>query len=260
MREPTFSVIMPVYNAGYDALYRAVDSVVRQTFEDWELIIVDDGSIDGVSGEVFNAFPADSRRCLWGLEGNSGSPVVPRNFGVEESKGKWLAFLDADDKWELNKLKVIDNVLSLEGLYYHDMKLIGSWRGKNWSDLSRCYSGKIVSNPVFDKLLIKNFIPTSSVVIPKSLWRPMDDRLKVAHDWDLWLEIARTFPVYFIPQPLGTLTLHSGSVITDVRRRRAESREVVRRHRRHASLRAQVLATAYYYLVEVWDLWKSLRG
>lgn len=249
---PTFSVIMPTYNDG-DRLDRAVRSVVAQTFKDWELIVVDDGSTDESTKGLIRG---DERIRVHIMEQNSGSPVVPRNWGAAQASGKYLAFLDADDWWEPDKLAVMDG-LNLDGrLWYHDMNLDWGGKARRWNELSTCYSG----GNAFDRLLVKNFIPTSSVVIPRALWHPMDGRLKVSHDWDLWLDLARKFYVCYVPQALGTLTLRPGSVISNVRRRRRESREVVRRWRRYSKRPFGIAATLRYNLVEVWDLWRLLIG
>ena len=90
-----FSVIMPLYNkATY--VRKAVESVVRQTFGDWELIVVDDGSTDG-SGEVVREI--DDPRIRLVQQENSGVGAA-RNNGVAQSSAPWICFLDADDWWE----------------------------------------------------------------------------------------------------------------------------------------------------------------
>jgi len=254
---PQVSVILPTYNRSISTMM-VIRSVQRQTFQDWELIVVDDCSDDGT-------FEAVGKLIVWELDPKirlfrtaqlSGSPVVPRNLGVEKARGEWLAFLDSDDLWDDRKLDTMLRYTHLWGgslplaLFYHNMRVEGREGIEIWDQLSECHSGK-----VFDKLLVKNFIPTSSVMLPRTLWRPMDPGLTISHDWDLWLELAKDWDVLYIPHVLGTLSMHEGSVITETRRRRAESREVVRRHSPSCkSRRVRWKARAYYRFVGWYDI------
>ena len=94
---PTVSVIMPVYNAG-DYLHGAIDSVLAQTFRDFELILVDDGATDG-SGRVCDEYAAKDPR-IKVKHGRNGGICASRNVGMELARGKWLAFCDHDDYME----------------------------------------------------------------------------------------------------------------------------------------------------------------
>lgn len=82
-----------------------IDSVLLQTYHDWELIVVDDGSTDSSISIVNRYVNQDKRICLFHTEVPSGSPVKPRNIGVEMAKGRYIAFLDSDDVWLPNKLE-----------------------------------------------------------------------------------------------------------------------------------------------------------
>lgn len=99
---PTFSVIMPIYNAA-ETLCAAVQSVAVQTLSDWELILIDDGSTDGSLQLGKLVANADARiRCLG--YANAG-PSTARNRGLEVARGRYIAFLDADDLWHSDRLK-----------------------------------------------------------------------------------------------------------------------------------------------------------
>ncbi|MBN7817517.1 glycosyltransferase family 2 protein [Algoriphagus pacificus] len=97
---PLISVIIPTYNR-VQSLSSAIQSVLKQTFEDWELIIVDDGSVD-FTAEVVSQYLTDSRISYFFQE-NSGVSAA-RNFGVKMAIGEWLIFLDSDDTLTLNSL------------------------------------------------------------------------------------------------------------------------------------------------------------
>ena len=103
MSEPTVSVVVPTYNRA-ELLPRALDSIIGQTFSDWEIVLVDDGSIDGTS-----ELAATYERQLGSLfrfirQDNQGSSAA-RNLGIDESRGEFVAFLDSDDEFFPTKLE-----------------------------------------------------------------------------------------------------------------------------------------------------------
>ena len=100
MHKPFFSVIIPTFNRR-DFLKIAIDSVLSQTFKDFELIIIDDGSNDSTK-ELIKFYNDKRIKYFWGK--NHG-PGYARNRGVEQSKADFIAFLDSDDKWTKDKLQ-----------------------------------------------------------------------------------------------------------------------------------------------------------
>lgn len=99
MSNPFFSIVIPVYNT-IKELRRCVDSVVSQTFEDFELILVDDGSTDG-SGELCDRLSAEDSRIKTIHKANGGCAAA-RNTGIRAATGNYLLFLDSDDMWDDN--------------------------------------------------------------------------------------------------------------------------------------------------------------
>lgn len=100
----TVSVIMPVYNAGKYVAF-AIDSVLAQSYSDWELLVIDDCSTDSSIAIINKYAEKDQRIRLFHTEKASGSPTTPRNIGVKMAKGRYIAFLDSDDVWLPNKLE-----------------------------------------------------------------------------------------------------------------------------------------------------------
>lgn len=98
------SVIMPAYNAETTIL-SAINSVINQTISDWELIIVDDCSVDNSLGIIKKFCSIDNRIKLLSTEKNTGSPASPRNIGIQHAKGRFIAFCDSDDIWLPTKLE-----------------------------------------------------------------------------------------------------------------------------------------------------------
>ena len=102
---PYFSVIIPNYNNEM-FLHRCIGSVVKQSFKNWELLLIDNNSEDN-SKKVINAF-GDNRIKIFDIN-NKGVIAKSRNLGIKLSKSEWLCFLDSDDWWETNKLQIIYN-------------------------------------------------------------------------------------------------------------------------------------------------------
>jgi len=239
----------------------AINSVKNQTFQDWEHIIVDDHSTDNTNQVIASHQVTDPRIIHLRKIKNSGTPVIPRNWGVRKAKGKYVAFLDSDDLWHPEKLEVQVGYLETIGacFSYHDIlvKYVDRGTSEIWSRMSTCQSG-----PVFIHLLRKNFIPTSSVLITRDAYLhygSMDMSLEVSHDWDLWLRVAFENDLHFIPDILGgTLSIHWDSVISEVHKRRRESRQVIRKWLPYVDGMYYRKVMFYYYLMEVVDLLPAL--
>jgi len=259
---------MPNYNS-QSLLDWAISSVYNQTYEDWELIVVDDGSTDPVSKDIISKWKDRIQRSNYRgrmivaeLEINSGSPVRPRNTGLSLSSGNYVAFLDSDDRWYSDKLE--KQVAFMESsaftFSYHDMDVVkeDEKKTRRYSQMSKPYDGFC-----FEKLLYKNFIASSSVMLDYSLFRCMniypahDPSLTISHDWNLWLQIAHRRPIGYIPLVLGSLWMHPGGVTANIRRRRKESREVVRRWKGRAPRIIYTKSLLRYYLIEVLDFIKK---
>ena len=98
------SIVTPCYNAG-NYISHAIDSVLNQSFQDWEMLIVDDCSSDG-SYQIIESYASkDLRIKCFKTDEPSGSPSIPRNIGLDNAKGEYIAFLDADDIWLPDKLE-----------------------------------------------------------------------------------------------------------------------------------------------------------
>lgn len=220
------------------------------------MIVIDDYSTDGTDQVVQSWSLNDERIRYYKLPRNSGSPVFPRNVGVDLAAGKYIAFLDSDDIWHKEKLEIqVGYMQTVDGaISYHDL-LVKYPDGKTekWSKLSTPHAGWC-----FENLLKKNFMATSSVMLRRDLYRVcghMDENLNVSHDWDLWLKIAADYEVHYIPDILGGhLNIHHGSVITEVHKRRKESRKVIRKWLPYIEGSMYRKIIAYYYVMEIFDV------
>ena len=124
------SVIMPSYNTAL-FIARSIQSVIAQSYRDWELIIVDDCSTDNTD-EVVKPFLSDERIKYFKNRNNSGTAVC-RNRALREAKGKWIAFLDSDDLWMPDKLKKQVSFMEKNGYHFSYTKYaeIDTWDKRN---------------------------------------------------------------------------------------------------------------------------------
>ena len=156
------SVIIPVWN-GESTIRRAITSALRQTFSPLEILVCDDGSTDKTK-TVVKAIRSPSVRWI-PAEKHSGLPAVPRNKGIAQSKGEWLAFLDADDSWMRRKLE--RQLLAMK----RDRTLASCTNATR--TVRGIRKGKLISwdrnKLFFHNLLFVNRVVCSSVVFHRSL-------------------------------------------------------------------------------------------
>lgn len=208
---PLFSVIIPTYNRSGKAK-RAVESVLSQTFTDFEILVMDDGSTDDTADVIKSI--ADPR-ITYQWDTNYGGPAKPRNRGIAIAKGKWICFLDADDWWVPGKLETCYQVISeTTDLVYHDLFLVDGE-----SESKKNLKSRKLQKPVLIDLLVGgNTIANSSVVVRKSLLDRIggineDKAIIAAEDFDAWLKIAAiTDQFEYIPQNLGYYLSHENGI------------------------------------------------
>jgi glycosyltransferase involved in cell wall biosynthesis len=200
------SVIIPTYNRAH-LVGRAIRSVLAQTYEDWECIMVDDCSTDDTEA-VVKGF-SDPRIRYVRREKNGGGSAA-RNTGIREARGKYLAFLDSDDEWRTQKLEKQIHIfeasdLSNVGLVYCGASMIYD----RWVEVHR---PRCRGNTAYRALLKSDPIgSTSRVMIERRVLLEVggfDEALPARQDHDLWLRIAEYYQVDFSPECL--VILHRG--------------------------------------------------
>lgn len=202
----TFSVIIPLYNkAPY--VRKTVESVLRQTFDDYELVIIDNGSNDG-SSEIVASF-TDPRIRIVRLEENVGVSNA-RNKGVELSTAPYITFLDADDWWEPTFLEEMAGLserhpgAGIYGTKYYIVKN-GKKRVAPIGVDEDFLEGEINYCRVYAKTLC---MPLTSITVsmPRAVFDEMEGfkpHLKLGEDFDLWIRIALKRKVVFLNKPLS---------------------------------------------------------
>lgn len=153
MEKPYFSVVMPLYNKE-PHIARSISSVLNQTFDDFELIIVNDASTDRSVGEVKKFVDRRVRILNRNKPGPGG--YAARNLGIKEAKAEWVAFLDADDEWFVDHL---ENMYQL-AKQFNDVYFMGC----GWKD----YNGAVYNN---NRYYIKNHIKGNHIIDVKTYLR-----------------------------------------------------------------------------------------
>ena len=192
LRSPRVTVIIPNYNRQH-CLGRAIQSVVNQTFKDWDMIIVDNNSTD-CSLDVISSFN-DLRISILQTE-NNGVIAHSRNIGIHKARGEYIAFLDSDDWWVMTKLQEsLAHLDSGSDFVYHDLYKVSSLPLKK--NIKNIVCTRDLTSPVFvDLLLNGNAINNSSVVVRTSFLKEINGfsenhELIGSEDFDGWIRISK---------------------------------------------------------------------
>jgi glycosyltransferase involved in cell wall biosynthesis len=192
------SIITPVYNCE-EFLEECIQSVLNQTLKDWELILVDDCSTDS-SSIIINKYVAlDSRIKLYSLNKNVGAGIA-RNKGIEISRERFIAFLDSDDYWHRNKLK-----LQIEYMIQENI----DFSYTNFFELDKEDKvSKIILTPKSVNsfsLLFNNYIKTLTAIYDtKRIGKTYMPNYRKRQDWGLWFNLLyKTNKAYRFTEPLA---------------------------------------------------------
>lgn len=201
------SVVIPNYNRS-KLIYRAVESVLKQSYNDLEVIVVDDKSTDD-SVERLKEIEDPRLRVI--VQEKNGGACIARNTGIEQATGHYIAFLDSDDVWQSNKIeKQLDylNKTKLKGCFsayeYVSQKGNREIRPKENPDLDNLYQN----------LLIKNAVTTGTILVEKEVLKEIrfDTVLPRYQDWDFALQICKKFDIGFMKEPLLVMYEQKNSI------------------------------------------------
>tara|TARA_Y100001970_G_scaffold219769_1_gene269742 strand:- start:29290 stop:30189 length:900 start_codon:yes stop_codon:yes gene_type:complete len=202
------SIVMPSYNHGH-FIDKAIDSVINQSFKDWEIVVIDNNSKDNTH-EVLSRYKDINLRIL-NID-NKGIIAASRNLGITNSESDYIAFLDSDDLWYPNKLKVCLDLLEKGyDMVCHAEKWTGLGKEKN-----------VIYGPEhkasYDSLLFSgNCISTSAVVLKKEVLTLVngfseESEFVTAEDYDLWLRISKeNKKIGFVNEVLGEYRIHDNN-------------------------------------------------
>jgi glycosyltransferase involved in cell wall biosynthesis len=196
---PLVSVVIPTYNR-VDFVCEAVASVLAQSYVDFELIVVDDGSVDDTVAVLAERF--DDPRLTVVSQTNLGVSAA-RNKGASLARGQWFAFLDSDDTWLENKLEVqLAETLALADCPVSYTEEIWFRRGRrvNPRNVHAKHTGWI-----FDNCLPLCIISPSSVMIRREEYElagGFDEALPACEDYELWLKLSARYPIHLVETQL----------------------------------------------------------
>ena len=217
--KPFFSIVIPTYNRK-KIINVCIDSVLSQTYDNYEILIIDNGSTDGTK-EFINSNYNDFR-IKYTFQNGSGSPARPRNKGINISKSKWICFLDSDDFWHKDKLKIIhDEIIndSKIDVICHNEKVFNSNNSKLGKKMNY---GPFCKDFYLQMLKYGNELSTSATAVKRSFLNNYSLRfnesksLFIVEDFDLWLRLARNGANFkFINIVLGYYVLSNDNFISN---------------------------------------------
>ena len=206
-------------------------SIFAQNVEGMEIILIDDGSTDGTAALLAEIERPD---VVVIRQPNSGGPSVPRNVGIKAAKGKYIALFDSDDLMLPSKIAKSLDALAAEpnvGMIFTDFEIIDEAGHTISSSAHEAYDAlrgiskvsvgrgvyKIAQDAIFDAMVRQNFVGTSSVVFPRSIFDKIgffDETLTNGDDRDMWHRIMSRFSALYIPEVLHCYRIRGGSVST----------------------------------------------
>jgi glycosyltransferase involved in cell wall biosynthesis len=205
------SVILPVYNRpGW--VERSVESVLSQTYQHLELLVVDDGSTDG-TGQILDGFGSRIKV----LKQSHAGPEAARNLGLEHARGDFVAFIDSDDVWYANRLSRQLPLFSKAevGLVFGNAALIDYRQtpsrrlGRTFFDGVRPSRGRVLED-----FARGCFVPCSSVLVRRKCFADVGrfTPRRVAADYLKWLEISAKYELDYVPEPVFEYAIHPGGI------------------------------------------------
>lgn len=254
---PTISVVIPVYN-GEKTIRETIESVLDQTFSDFELIVIDDGSTDSTLKIVKSI--QDPRLKIFPYP-NSGVSMS-RNRGISQSTGEYISFIDADDLWTPDKLEA-----QLKALQENPQAAVAySWTDciDESSRFLRRGGHTTANGDVYAQLLVVNFLANGSnpLIRREALEQvgEFDKSLVIGEDWDLWLRLAARFHFAAVPAPQILYRQIADSASSNVVRYEREILKAInlafaRAPKSLRYLKKYSLANTYKYLI-----YKALQG
>lgn len=201
---PLFSIITPTYNRA-NFIARTIESVLNQSFLDWEHIIIDDGSTDNTK-DIVNAFKDERIRYIYQ---DNQERSAARNNGIKQARGQYICLLDSDDFYLENHLFVLKQAVlkekNKEGIYYTRSFLLNMKLDKRTAIIQNTNTSGV-------DFLLNNFLIPNSVCVSSSLMKQEKFQFPVKYSsWEdmfVWFRIAVEFPLFFIEERTTVIVTH----------------------------------------------------
>jgi glycosyltransferase involved in cell wall biosynthesis len=247
------SVIIPAYNRE-KTIERAINSVISQTYQNFEIIIVDDNSTDGTVSLIQKYENNEPRIHHLQHHKNLGAQAA-RNTGIKAARGEWIAFLDSDDEWLPNRIQAGLSLANEWGVYVvHSNCYL-----KEENTELKLLEGPLLSGNIYIDLLEHPGPTFPGLLVRKECFEHihyLDETIVSFQEWDTSIRLAKFYPFAYVEEPLFIYHLHKGDTISKDSKRRVEGwSQIVKKHHeeiiRVAGFDAllkhyQILATQYY--------------
>lgn len=219
MDEKYVSIILPTYNRAY-SIRRSIESILRQTYSRWELLVIDDGSTDHTE-EIVAEIAASDSRVLYRRQACNGGVAAARNEGIRQARYEYIAFQDSDDVWKEDKLERQMQVFA-------DRPQVGmvycAFEGEKQDGTRICFPDNSVGTEnlqgnMYRLLLQRNVIDAPTAVIYKECLDRVggfDETLTCLEDWELFLRIAKEYEIGCVTEPLLVSNIHNSGVSSRV--------------------------------------------
>lgn len=256
---PTVSVVVPTYNRAH-LLHRSIQSILNQTYQDFEIVIIDDGSTDNTEN-VVNYFN-DKRIRYIKHEKNKGASVA-RNSGIIATSGDFIAFLDDDDEWFPQKLekqikKLLNSPQNMGAVY------------TNWWNISENGSKSIAIHKkregyVYWKVLEISFVGFPVVLIKKECFEKcglIDERLpNNCEDWEFLIRVSKYYHFSYINEPLMNRHITPGSLCSNINTNAPALKYILNKHFNDIKKSKRLLAR-YQYMIgnALWNVGDCKNG
>jgi glycosyltransferase involved in cell wall biosynthesis len=239
VRTPLVSIVVPTYNSAR-YLASTVDSIIAQTFDDWELVLIDDGSRDKTV-QLSQQLAAGNPK-IRAVTGSHGGPAVARNEGLRHSdpRSEFVIFLDSDDRWEADALETLLQALKdnpgciaahglarstdLQGVQYEADDLADLMRRRRAMTANGLTDVPVSEPTTFSTMLVHNWIVTpGTCLIRRSVLNKVgtfDPKTSPAEDWDLNIRLARAGNLALVDRIVLNWRRHPGSLLSTSRRTR----------------------------------------
>lgn len=249
--KPTISVIIPTYNRAH-LIARAIKSVLSQSYQDIELIIIDDGSFDNTE-MIIKQFQESDKRIKYIIHDKNKGGSAARNTGIKAANGEYIAFLDSDDEWLLEKLerqmRIFESSSPETGIVYTGIIYIDEMNEDN----NLKYTIPKKRGSIYEDLLVNNWVgTTSTIMIRKECFEKsglFDESLPGCQDWEMWIRLAKEYQFDFVKDPLIKYyhhNIHNDRITIDLESKINGINMVINKFHSEFALRPKVCSELYF--------------
>jgi glycosyltransferase involved in cell wall biosynthesis len=246
IKTPKVSVIIPAYNQA-NFIDKAIESVLRQTYQDFEIIIINDGSKDNTEEIVKNY---SDFRIRYICHANNMGVSEARNTGIRASRCDCIALLDSDDEFLPVKLDMQTKLLRNEP---SDVGVVCAWSlnmDKKGNYISkRCLPKK--GGYIFEDLLSTNYMSVTTLLIRRECFEKVglfDSSLDGQEDWDMWIRIAKYYKFSLIKIPLAKRRIHPNRISYNLEKKVITAKRIIKKHINELKIRRNIHSRHYLYI------------